>query len=212
MVSYRYSLIAREGWLVLLLLLVPALVSLYQGWVLATFLTCSFFLLTLWYFRDFPRPVPASPLGIVFPVDGRIAEIANDWDPYLSRDCLRISIAMSIFGQLSTRAPMEGKVMRHWFDMPEDSEVKFILSPKAFSQWIQSDEEDNVVVVMEPPWWLPHTWSYAHTGQRVGQGQRYGFIYLASRIHILLPADVSLACETGVNVRAGSDIAATINH
>jgi len=208
----RYSLIAREGWMIILLACLPALISLYQGWYLAAILCLIPVPLILWFFRDPTRVVPASPLGVVSPADGRIVEINNnEHDPFLDRPCIRITINMSWHGVFGIRNPMEGKIQRQWF-APPDQAPAWMRASRVFSHWVQSDELDDVVVCKEPKWWPWQRVFYQQIGERVGQGQRSGYMYFGARVHLLLPVKVNLHCKVGDRVLAGSDVLAQLVH
>ncbi len=210
MLSYRYPLIAREGWSWIAAIAIPAAIV-YLLYGLASLPLWALVLLLLFLFRDPARKVPAVPLGIVSPVDGKVVAIDTVHDTYLSRQALSISVKMGITNVYSAHSPMEGKVMEQWLDAPRkiagmDEEVT------TYAQWIQSDEDDDVVLVVEINPHLPRPQCYAQSGERIGQGQRCGFIHFGSHVEVLIPMGSRIDASVGDNVLAGTDIIATLVH
>ncbi|NOX92644.1 MAG: phosphatidylserine decarboxylase [Gammaproteobacteria bacterium] len=210
MPSYRYPLIAREGWVWIAATAIPAVVV-YLLYGLASLPLWVLLLLLLFLFRDPARKVPAVPLGIVSPVDGKVVAIDTVHDVFLDRQALSVSVRMGFTSVYSAHSPMEGKVLEQWLDMPRkiagtDEEVA------TYAQWIQSDEKDDVVLVVEVNPHLPRPQCYAQSGERIGQGQRCGFIHFGSLVEVLIPVTSRIDVSVGDNVLAGTDIIATLVH
>lgn len=215
MLAYRYPLIAREGWLwITPTILLALLLQLTAGWLAVPLWLLAIVLLFL--FRDPARRVPAAPLGVVSPVDGRVTRIAPVYDGYAKRPAICVSIEMGLTGVYSVRSPMEGKVVEQWFAAPRrigDNEHQIFTSGKTFVQWIQSDAADDVVLVMDLTLRRRTPRCYAHSGERIGQGQRCGYIrFGGATVEILLPANARVGVQEGDEVQAGSDILATLLH
>ena len=210
MLTYRYPLIAREGWLWIAAIVLPAAIVHYLYGLVSVPLWLLVLLL-LYLFRDPARKVPAAPLGIVSPVDGKILAIDTVHDAYLDRQALRISIKMGFTNVYSAHSPIEGKVVEQWLGVPRkmeggDEDVAI------YAQWIQSDEKDDVVLVIEAGAHLPRPQCYAQSGERIGQGQRCGFIRFGSQVDVLIPVTSRVAVSVGNDVTAGSDVIATLVH
>ena len=214
MLAYRYPLIAREGWLWIAVFAVPALiVSLRYGTeALPLWLPV---LVLAFVFRDPKRKVPASPLGIVSPVDGRVVKAEAVYDGYLKRDVVCLSVEMGWFSIWSVRSPMEGRLMEQWLAAPRKIGARAqetFTSGKTYAQWIQSDEHDDVVMVVDSTTLSPRPRCYAQSGQRIGQGQRCGFIHFGARVDVLVPATARIQARVGDKVVAGESILATLVH
>ncbi|MBL1275466.1 MAG: phosphatidylserine decarboxylase [Ectothiorhodospiraceae bacterium] len=226
MLAYRYPLIAREGWIWIAAVVIPALIvhAMYglvslPLWLLA--------LVLLFLFRDPARKIPAVPLGIVSPVDGKVVAVDKVYDAYLNRQALLVSIKMGFTSVYSAHSPMEGKVLEQWLEVPRKIDVADV-SGKAntststtanaptkvatYAQWIQSDEDDDVVLVIEVNSRRPRPQCYAQSGERIGQGQRCGFIHFGSQVDVLIPTGSRISVSVGDDVLAGSDIIATLVH
>ena len=114
MLTYRYPLIAREGWLWIAIIAVAAVIlNVMYGTLSLPLWLCV--LVLLYLFRDPMRKIPAVPLGIVSPVDGKVIAIDEVQDAYLNRSAIRISIKMKITSVYSAHSPIEGKVQEQWF-------------------------------------------------------------------------------------------------
>ncbi|MDT8384749.1 MAG: phosphatidylserine decarboxylase [Gammaproteobacteria bacterium] len=216
--TYRYPLIAREGWTWIAVAVVSALiVYLLYGPVSAPLWLLVLVLLFL--FRDPARKVPAVPLGILSPVDGKVVAIDTVDDAYLDRQALRIRIRMGITSVYSAHSPLEGKVLQQWLGSPgraaaDAKDAAGTADGKSirYAQWIQSDEQDDVVMVIETSPRSPRPRCYAQSGERIGQGQRCGFIRFGSQVDVLIPLESRVAVAVGDAVLAGSDIIATLVH
>ncbi|MGD8514297.1 MAG: phosphatidylserine decarboxylase [Granulosicoccaceae bacterium] len=196
----HYSLIAREGrpFIVLAFLFAAVLVYLY-GWLL-TMPVWLLPLLLMYMFRDPTREVPADPLGIVSPVDGHVTSIDRVHDHYLDRDAVRIRIRMNPFGVYTTRSPIEGKVMHQWY-ITDKTQLR--AGDPAFAQWIQTDEGEDLLIAMYRAPIVHHPHCFVQTGERVGQGQRCGFINFGAHIEMFLPADARIHAVSGQTVLGG---------
>jgi len=203
MAATRYSSLTRQGWLVLgLLALGAGLIMHYFGpyWSLPLWLGCA---LALFAFRDPDREIPPAPLAVVSPADGHVAEVANVRDPYLDRDAIRVAIQMHPYGVFTTRSPVEGKIL-------EPRNIRENGMP--YGVWLRTDEGDDLVVVMNrgPLGNAPRC--YVGIGERVGQGQRCGFVHLGSRIDVYLPLQSRVNVGVGAAVKGGADTIATLVH
>src|SRR5690606_34438740 len=109
-------------------------------------------------FRDPDRTIPAEPLGVVSPVDGRVLLVEPDGER------IRIVIRIAFFGAYSGRAPVEGKVQ----DAP---------GPRGMR--IRTDEGDEVLLYLNTAPSIAPPRAIVGYGARVGQGQRCAWLRLA---------------------------------
>ena len=204
MATYRYPLFAREGWPILAGTVSLALLLHLFSWQLAlpVWLACAW---VIFVFRDPPRRVPSVPLGIVSPVDGKVLSVTRTGDDRLQREALRIAIRMRWFNVYSLRSPTEGKVMKTWFSAADGQ------NKASASLWIQTDETDDVVTTISGGfwWWKPRC--EVHSGERVGQGQRCGFMDFGSEVEILLPESSIAEVNAGDLVLSGESIIAHLH-
>ena len=204
MAARRYPYFSRAGWLPLLVSVALAfLVTHFLGWgwsVPLWLLT----LLIVYLYRDPEREIPSSPLAVVSPADGVVRSVETVHDPYLDRDAILISIDMSRGGVYSTRSPVEGKILE-----PRNAGDG---GDRPHGVWLKTDENDDMVVVMHrgPLGNLPQC--FVRIGERVGQGQRCGYIQMGGQVDVYVPANSRVQVEPGSRVHAGSDVIATLVH
>ena len=153
-------------------------------------------------FRDPDRDVPAVPLAIVCPADGRVSSISMMHDPYLDRPAIRVVIQMNPYGVFSTRSPVDGKVL----DPPN------IPPGVPHGVWLRTNEGDDIVLVMNRGRLHSTPRCYVRIGDRVGQGQRCGFIHLGGQVDLYLPESSRTLVTAGDWVQGGSDVIAKLIH
>lgn len=209
MISYHFPLIAREGWRIIsILVLLAALVQYY----FLSYWNVLIWLLVLgvcYFFRDPPRRVPALPLGVVAPVDGRVVAIEKCTDPYLDRQAICITVRKPWYNLIAIRNPMEGKIMNQWHErMSTENDIAY----NKFIQWVQSDESDDVTVSITLLGRASFLRCYRQVGERIGQGQRCGTFPLSAVIDIALPERSSVNIKVGDKIKSGSDTIATLIH
>jgi len=203
MATYRYPFIAREGWLYLGVTICLALVLHLFSWELAV----PAWLAIVWLlivFRDPPRTIPATPLGIISPVDGKVLTVEQTYDTYLKREALRIVITMRWFDVYSLRSPIEGKVADTWFrGAAQEQNASAIL-------WIQTDEKDDVVTTILGGFWMWKPACETQSGERVGQGQRCGFMRFGRKVELMLPRSAVARVKPGDVVTSGESVIANL--
>jgi phosphatidylserine decarboxylase len=208
MPSNRYPIIAREGWLVLGVLVVILGVAWFYLGNTVTTVTAAVLLLSGFLLRDPAQEIPSSPLAIVSPVFGRILSVEEVNDPWVERQALQIRIKVSLFDIYSLRSPMEGKIVNQWTRRPEGRTV----NPK-FAFRIRSDEGDEVVVVVYLNIFGPLSFRfYAHSGERLGHGQRCGYLYFGGTVDVLVPKNSKISVKPGDRISSGSGILVHLVH
>lgn len=207
MPTNTYPIIAREGWVALVLLgAVVVLVNAFFG-LLPALAFAALMLALLFLFRDPPRSVPSNPLGLVSPIHGRVQSIESKRDIWLKRPATRVSLRMTPLDIYSLRSPVEGKVMdqRSGRD-PDDPGVR------QYAFWIRTDEGDDIIVSMRMGWLPKRLRLYTQCGERVGQGQRCGYIYLGGEVVLWLPDNFRLEVKPGDRVQSGSMLLGKLVH
>jgi phosphatidylserine decarboxylase len=203
MAASRYPYFSRAGWLPFLAFATLAgLVWHFAGWgwSLPLWLVCG---AIVYLYRDPHREIPSSPLAVVSPADGVVTSVEEVSDPYLDREAVRLDIHMNHAGVYSTRSPVEGKILE-----PKNSAN----GAQPHGVWLKTDEDDDLVVVMHrgPLHNLPRC--YVRIGERVGQGQRCGYIPMGGLVEVYLPRYSRIQVTNGSHVKAGSDVIATLVH
>lgn len=208
MLRVRRRLIAPEGLRPVLAVAVAAsLIQLSAGFPWAVPLWLSALALA-WLFRDPDRVIPPAPLGIVSPADGTVTACGETHDDFLGRDAVSVTIRMRHTGVYVIRAPGEGKVNRIWTNADQCLTKAGIEAGIAI--WIQTDEQDDIVVVIREANRLLRSSCYVHAGERIGQGQRCGLTPFGAVLEVFMPTGSRAATETGSRVKAGSDLIGTL--
>lgn len=199
--------VAREAQPVLLVLGMAVALAQYLFGFSAAWPFWLMFAGLLVLFRDFRRSVPAIPLAVVSPVDGRITQIRDAvHDPYLKRTAQSVRLRQSPLGEFNVHSPIEGKVQNLWVHSPARH------AESELAVWVQTDELDDVVMVANLGSALRHAICHISAGERLGQGQRCGFMALACEVVIYLPLTSSVRVGMDQPVRAGSDKLAEFVH
>ena len=168
-------------------------------------------LLTAYLYRDLPRKVPAKPLAILSPLDGKVLRSESGQDPYVEREALCLELQTHALGPFVLRAPMEGKLVKQWFS-PAGRDIHGKRTAAVMAMWIRNEEDDDVVVVMTPRYSWTRIVCSAQAGERVGQGRRCGFIPLGAKIEVFLPENSRIKVDVGQSVTAGDSILAELVH
>ena len=202
MAAPRYRLLARKGWFIFLGCAVAGLAAWYWlGWpaALPLLAAAGYFLLL---YRDPVREIPSTPLAVLSPADGTISYLREAYDPFLDREAIRVSLAPRRMGAYSLRSPVEGKVLELGVRGPEKAHVGGLR--------LQTDEGDDVVVIVHGGklrWRSPYR---VPIGERVGQGQRCGSTRFIERIDLYLAVNARPRVSLGATVRAGRDAIALL--
>jgi phosphatidylserine decarboxylase len=204
--SYPHPIIAREGWpFIAVALAVAAALSFGRLWLLAA-LAWLVVLFVVQFFRDPPRVVPQGANAVLSPADGRIVKVERARDPWLERDALKISVFMNVFNVHSNRSPVDGVVMNVWYHpgaFVNAALDKASLENERNAMHIATVAGQDVTCVQVAGLVARRILCYAKTGDKLGRGQRYGFIRFGSRV------DVYLAPESTPRVAVGDKVAAT---
>lgn len=170
--------------------------------------------IVLQFFRQPQRPLPeANPQCIYAPADGKLVVIERVQETeYLHKECLQLSIFMSIWDVHVNRSPVSGKV-----EYREHHPGRYLVAwhPKS------STENERATTVI-------HTGTnrilfrqiagavarricnYLEVGSTTVQGAEMGFIKFGSRVDIFLPVDAHILVEIGSKVRGGQTVLAEL--
>lgn len=203
----RNPFVAREGIPFLILAAVAFYLSFRFLDVLATGLAAVLFLVLFLIFRDPRREVPATPLGVISPVDGRVVEVDLVDKGVLHGEAHRIRIQIDTFGTYTARAPVEGKVM----------DLQTIVTDKVVDYqtnalWIQTDEGDDVVLQFYGYRYGLAPRSFVRFGERVGQGHRCAYLRLTRIAEVHLPIESKVLVKPDQVVLAGTDLIGKVPH
>jgi phosphatidylserine decarboxylase len=197
----RNPFVAREG--------IPFLfVSALGMWLAFYYLNAvfivppaTFFVLFYLVFRDPRRVIPAVPLGVVSPVDGRISEVDLVDRGVLQGEAHRIFIEIDVLGTYTARCPVEGNIK----DL-NTLAAETVVDYRTNALWVQTDEGDDVVLQFRGYRFGLGPASFVRYGERLGQGQRCAYLRLTSIAEVHLPIESKVLVESGQRVTAGLDL------
>ena len=203
----RHSIIAKEGWsLILFLSFIIAVLQHYVSHYVAV-LWC-FPLMLAWLYRDPHRVLPSDPLGLVSPVNGVVVVAEAHPDPFLGRDAFLFRISMSLSDIYSIRSVTEGKIIQQWLDPEDDDDDRSL----AHAIQIKTDEDDDIMIVLRPGRFLKKLSCDAVIGQRIGQGHRCGIIPFGASVDVYVPVTSNIEVNIGDRVEAGTTRLASLKH
>ncbi len=207
MPSNQYPLIAREGWNIIFVLFGLTVMAQIMAGTVAFIISLLFLLLIIYLFRDPYRTIPSQPLAVLSPVHGIVTLVEEADDVRLKTRAMRIQITMRLGDIYSLRSPIEGKVIEQWCAKPDKNEPY-----RHLDFYIKSDEGDNVVTAIRLRDIIRRFHIYLHSGERVGHGQRCGFLYFGGIIDVFIPLESKVVVEVGDYVQSGSTALAQLVH
>jgi phosphatidylserine decarboxylase len=211
--NYPHPILAREGWPFIAIALALALVvngAASWAWALPFWIL---FLFVLQFFRDPPRPIPQAPKAVLAPADGRIVAIEPTRDPYLDRDCLKISVFMNVFNVHSNRSPVDGEVVQRWYNAGRFVNAaldKASVENERNALHLRSKDGHDITCVQVAGLVARRILCYVEAGAKLARGQRYGFIRFGSRVDLYLPTGTRARVTIGDKVSASSTVLAEL--
>lgn len=210
---YPHPIIAREGWLFIVVAFVAMVLSYFFLHYSITLILAIIFVFVLQFFRDPARLIADAADAIVSPADGRIVVIEKTLDPYRNQEALKISVFMNVFNVHSNRSPTNGTV----------EEVKYVTGSflNADLDKASLENERNAVLISTPQGRqitfvqiaglvARRIKCYIKAGDVLTRGQRYGMIRFGSRVDVYLPLDAVPKVVIGDTVSATETILASL--
>ena len=209
MSSDTHSIVAREGWVhIAVVIAIAVVLSVFNfylgviGWLGVVFV--------VQFFRDPHRNIPQDDGVVVSPADGRVLSVGPAVDPERKISTLKISIFMNVFNVHSNRAPVSGKIVAKNYrpgGYLNAALAKASLDNEANTLTIKTDKHE-LTCTQIAGLLARRIQCYVNEGDEVLVGQRYGFIRFGSRVDLYLPEDSEPRVAPGDIVSAGSDIVA----
>lgn len=213
MSAYPHPILAREGWPFIAASLLASLAVLYFfGWVWSL-PVWVFFVFCIQFFRDPVRPIPQGEKLVLSPADGRIVVIEPARDPWLERDCLKVSVFMNVFNVHSNRSPVDGLVVQRWYHPGKFFNAvldKASLENERNALHIRTSDGLDIMCVQVAGLIARRILCYVNQGQALARGQRYGFIRFGSRVDLYLPPDTRVKVGVGETVKASATVLAEL--
>ena len=177
------------------------------------FIFGSFYIFTIYFFRDPDRKIPLDSSAIISPADGRVVSINTINDNDIGKSSQVISVFLSLFDVHVFRYPFNGEIKR-----VSHKKGKFIA---AFNHNASEVNEQIEIVIDASDFTIKikqiaglfarRILCYAKPNQIIEKGTRMGFIRFGSRADIVVPSNVNVCINIGEKVKAGESIIARIN-
>jgi len=201
---YPHPIIAKEGWLYLVVIGVLAFIVHRIGGLFLSWPLWLFFVFTLQFFRDPQRIVPLGKDLVISPADGRIVVVEKAHDPYANREALKISVFMNVFNVHSNRCAVSGLIKQvtyfpgKFFNASIDK-----ASTENERNAVVIDANGKIVTLVQIAGLVARRiLCYIHVNDRVKRGERYGFIRFGSRVDVYLPLEAEPLVSVGEKVFA----------
>lgn len=212
MKNYPHPIIAREGWLFIIVsFVITGIVTVKWGvwsiplWVISLFV--------LQFFRDPGRVVPANDKAVLSPADGRIVVVEKARDIYGERDALKISVFMNVFNVHSNRSPVDGTIekVQYFPGKFVNADLdKASLENERNALLITASNGQMVTCVQVAGLIARRILCYVVKGDDLTRGQRFGFIRFGSRVDVYLPLSAVPKVTVGDKVYATETILAEL--
>ncbi|MFC1855092.1 phosphatidylserine decarboxylase family protein [Thermodesulfobacteriota bacterium] len=201
------NLIAREGQLLVIVLLIIGIALCYFDYCIAAYLFLFFGAFTAYFFRNPTREIDADENSVVAPADGTIIKIEeqNNVD-VLERDAVKISIFMSVFNVHINRVPISGtvhKVKYHKGKFINASFDKASTDNERNSMVIETKSGVHILVVQIAGLIARRIVFYPNIGDQLEKGMRYGLIRFGSRLDVYVPKGTEITANIGQKIKSG---------
>ncbi len=172
------------------------------------------FLLFLQFFRNPKRQIPQQDDNLVYvPADGRVVVIEEaEETEYFNDKRIQISIFMSPLNVHVNRTPFGGEVKYYKYHPG-----KYLVAwhPKSSTENERStvvvdNGQQEVLLRQIAGAAARRIRTYVEAGQRLAQGEEFGFITFGSRVDVLLPLDAEVKVSIGDTVRGNRDVLAVL--
>jgi phosphatidylserine decarboxylase len=173
-----------------------------------------FYLIILQFFRNPVFTVNQNPAHVLAPADGKVVVIEEvEETEYLNSKRKQISIFMSPVNVHVNRMPVEGKISYYRYH-----EGKYLVAwhPKSSTE----NERTTVVAKMNNDTEIlfrqiagalaRRIKCYVSEGQKLEQGQEFGFIKFGSRVDIFLPLTATIHVKLGDKTTGGKTVIAEL--
>jgi len=152
-------------------------------------------------FRDPRRQIPAMPLGVVSPVDGRVTAVGLVDRGVVQGEAHRVFISIDMLGTYTARCPVEG-VIKDLNTLAAEKVVDY----RTNALWVQTDEGDDVILQFHGYRLGLAPSAFVRYGERIGQGQRCAYLRLTRVAEVHLPIAARVLVEPGQRLTAGLDV------
>ncbi|MBT7482724.1 MAG: phosphatidylserine decarboxylase [Nitrosomonadales bacterium] len=208
----KYPIIAKEGWLyIIIILFISTYLTLINSSISVLFWIISIFIIQ--FFRDPKRKISDKKNVIVSGADGRVIAINETFDPYQKKKSIKVSVFMNVFNVHSNKAPIDGIILKKIYfpgKFLNAALSKASLENERCAIIIQSKNNSKRIITCVQIAGLVarRILCYKETGDELTRGERYGFIKFGSRVDLYLPLNTSIKVQLGQKVKNAESIIA----
>jgi phosphatidylserine decarboxylase len=207
----RLQTLSEARWIFAILV-----VLLIVSWFVSGWLSLGFLLLIVYtfaFFRDPDRSVPPDANAVVAAADGTVADITEiEETEILKTKTQRVGIFLSIFDVHTNRAPVDGRIVyrQHRQGLCLDARRKDCSEKNESMTWAFENSRVTIVVRQLTGAIARRIVAWAHVGDELKKGDRFGMIRFGSRTEVYLPLNAELLVKVGDHVSGGSTIIARL--
>ncbi len=215
--------IDKEGYKIILNALiicvsVTAITAIFLSKLLVIVVGSIMLLLWLFILRFFRLPnrkISQTKGAVYSPADGTVVVSEKVFeDEILKRECVQISIFMSVWNVHANWYPVGGKInyFRH-----HNGDFMFAWHPKSSTEnerttvCITQNDGEEIMFRQIAGILAKRIVSYAVEGESVEQNSRCGFIKFGSRLDVFLPLDAEIKVKLGDKVIGSQTVIASLN-
>lgn len=184
------------------------------GWAGGAGLLGAVALFTAWFFRNPRRVAPLRAGAVVAPGDGRVIEIAEEYEPrFLKDQSVRISIFLNVFDVHVNRIPCAGRIEDVVYQpgrFVAANRPEATLRNEQNALMIRTEGGGKVMCVQIAGLIARRIVSWVSPGEAVACGERFGLIRFGSRMDVFLPLSAKLQVAVGTAVKGGETVLAEL--
>jgi len=172
------------------------------------------FLFILQFFRNPSVKVPYNDSHILAPADGKIVVVEKTIETeYLMEERIQISIFMSVLNVHINRSPASGEI-KYFRYHPGKYLVAWHPKSSTLNErttMVLALKNGLDIVVRQIAGIMARRIKYyVRKGDRLEQGQEFGFIKFGSRLDVFLPLNATIKVKPGMATRAGTTVLAVL--
>lgn len=201
---------AREGYLLIIVLALIALFLTLAGMVYSAIFSLAISLFMIYFFRNPEREIPEDERAVVAPADGKVIRIEKVREEnHLKAEAHKVSIFMSVFNVHINRIPFSARVVEvghhpgRFFAANRD---KASVSNERQSILLETGENKRLLLNQIAGVVARRIICHARKGDYFKKGQRFGMIRFGSRVELFLPLETELVVREGDRVKGGQSI------
>ncbi len=170
--------------------------------------------LIVFFFRVPERHTTKNERHVISPADGEIIEIKKVYEKeYFKAERLQVSIFMSVFNVHQNRAPVTGEIVYQYHkngvyypafvkkSSEKNERCSTVFKTKSGTE-IMSRQIAGIMA--------RRIVTYQKPGEKIEQGEEYGFIRFGSRVDVFLPLDAEINVQLKQKPVGGETLIATL--